>query len=105
MKAINQAMACSLPLVPKPIVAAIAKRYVAGETLTDAVKAVRDFQQKGILATLDILGEEVKEKAKAFLQKEFGAEVSIFVEDDTDRYDPKNRASLAKPYRTAIFIE
>ena len=47
----------------------------------------------------------VIEEAKAFLQKEFGAEISIFVEDDPDRYDPKNRASLAKPYRPAIFIE
>jgi leucyl-tRNA synthetase len=77
--------------------------YVA-KMIPELTVAAEDTKKRKIQAGL--LDEKgVLEEAKAFLQKEFGAEVSIFVEDDPDRYDPKNRASLAKPYRPAIFIE
>jgi leucyl-tRNA synthetase len=48
---------------------------------------------------------EILEEAKDFLKEEFKAEIHIFREDDQKRYDPKQRAKLAKPYRPAIFIE
>jgi leucyl-tRNA synthetase len=77
--------------------------YVA-KIIPELTVAAEDTKKRKLQAGL--LDEKgVLEEAKVFLQKEFGAEVSIFVEDDPDRYDPKNRASLAKPYRPAIFIE
>jgi len=45
------------------------------------------------------------EDAKHFLNQEFKAEIRVFEEHDQERYDPKQRAKLAKPYRPAIFIE
>jgi len=48
---------------------------------------------------------EILENAKAFLKAEIQAEVEVFKENDPERYDPKQRAKLAKPYRPAIFIE
>jgi leucyl-tRNA synthetase len=48
---------------------------------------------------------EILEEAKDFLGEEFKAEIHIFREDDQKRYDPKQRAKLAKPFRPAIFIE
>jgi proline dehydrogenase len=36
-----------------------ARRFVAGETLTEALDAVRALNQKGITASLDLLGESV----------------------------------------------
>ena len=53
------------PLVPKPIVGRVASRYVAGETLDDAVRVIRALNQQGAMATLDVLGEEVSEREKA----------------------------------------
>ena len=53
------------PLVPKPIVGRVASRYVAGESLADAVRVVRTLNQQGAMATVDVLGEEVSERAKA----------------------------------------
>src|SRR5262249_33533046 len=47
------------------IVGRVAARYVAGETLDDAVTLIRGLNGKGIMATVDLLGEEVKDKAKA----------------------------------------
>jgi proline dehydrogenase len=43
----------------------MARSFVAGETVEDAVKAVRKLNEKGIMATLDVLGEGVKDKETA----------------------------------------
>ncbi|MBI1956475.1 MAG: proline dehydrogenase family protein, partial [Acidobacteria bacterium] len=43
----------------------LANQFVAGETLAQAVKVVRGLNQKGILATLDHLGENVRSPEEA----------------------------------------
>jgi proline dehydrogenase len=65
MSALNRLLVASLPLVPKAIVGRVASRYVAGETLEDALAAVRELNAKGAMATIDVLGEEVGEREKA----------------------------------------
>lgn len=42
-----------------------ANRFVAGETLDTALAAVRQLNAKGITATLDLLGESVRNEAEA----------------------------------------
>lgn len=42
-----------------------ADRFVAGETLDDALRAVRRLNSKGITATLDLLGESVTNETEA----------------------------------------
>jgi len=42
-----------------------ASRFVAGETLDDALAAVRDLNAKGISASLDLLGESVTNEREA----------------------------------------
>jgi proline dehydrogenase len=54
-----------LPLVPKAIVGRVARRYVAGSSLDDAVATIRALNREGAMATVDVLGEEVVEPAKA----------------------------------------
>lgn len=49
----------TLPYVPKPIVAKIASRYIAGADLTDAVATVKALNAKNAMATVDVLGEDV----------------------------------------------
>ena len=49
----------TLPLVPRALVKRVASRYVAGETLDDALATVRALAAEGAMATLDILGESV----------------------------------------------
>jgi leucyl-tRNA synthetase len=43
--------------------------------------------------------------AVSFLGTRFNAEVIVYREDDTERFDPKNRASMAIPYQPAIYLE
>jgi len=54
-----------LPLVPKPIVGRVARRYVAGETLDQALATIADLGRDGTMATMDLLGEEVHAREKA----------------------------------------
>jgi len=49
--------------------------------------------------------KNIIETAKTFLNEEFKADIRVFQEQEEKRYDPKQRAKLAKPYRPAIFIE
>ncbi|HEV8117077.1 MAG TPA: proline dehydrogenase family protein [Thermoanaerobaculia bacterium] len=59
MNPINTLIVRTLPLVPRPVVRLVASRYVAGETLDDAIRAVRHLNSEGCMATLDVLGEDV----------------------------------------------
>lgn len=43
----------------------LAKRFVAGESLSQAVPKVADLNEAGIKVTLDLLGENVKDRATA----------------------------------------
>ena len=45
------------------------------------------------------------ERAREFLQKEFGCDILVFSADDPDRIDPKGRAKQARPMRPAVFVE
>ena len=64
-----------------------------------------EAEKKRQLSTGALNEYEILENAKAFLKEELKAEVDVFEENDSERYDPKQRARLAKPYRPAIFIE
>jgi proline dehydrogenase len=48
-----------LPAVPRPVVRRLSARYIAGPTLADARRVVAELNAKGMLATVDVLGEEV----------------------------------------------
>ena len=65
MSAFDRLVKHGLPLVPKPIVGYFARPYVAGASLDDAVATIRSLNAEGAMATVDVLGEEVVERAKA----------------------------------------
>jgi leucyl-tRNA synthetase len=48
---------------------------------------------------------ELLKDASNFLAKELRAKVIVYNEDDSEKYDPKNRAGTAKPRRPAIYLE
>jgi proline dehydrogenase len=65
MKLLNRLIVAAMPLVPQPIVRRIASRYVAGETLDDALETVRALNVEGCMATLDVLGEDVEREEES----------------------------------------
>jgi proline dehydrogenase len=65
MSLFSRLVVTTLPFVPKFLVGRVAAPYVAGESLDDAVSTIRDLNAAGAMATLDLLGEEVRDRAKA----------------------------------------
>ncbi len=65
MALLDRAIAKLLPAVPRPVVQLVSSRYIAGATLEDAVRAVRALNARGKLATIDVLGEEIRDAAAA----------------------------------------
>ena len=59
MTVLDSTIVLLLPAVPRPVVRRIADRYIAGETLEEAVAVVRELNEAGKTATIDVLGEEV----------------------------------------------
>ena len=65
MGIVDRAIANSVPVIPRPIVKKISSRYIAGDTLDEAVKTVRELNREGCVATIDLLGESTQSKADA----------------------------------------
>jgi len=62
---LDRALVRLLPAVPKPVVQLFSSRYIAGSTLADAVGVVRRLNAEGMLATIDVLGEEITHAGEA----------------------------------------
>lgn len=54
---INQLITKMLPHMPKGLVWIFSKKYIAGETIDDAIMACRELNEQGIKITIDLLGE------------------------------------------------
>lgn len=65
----------TVKLMPESIVWIFSKKYIAGKTLQSAVDTVKELNSKGILATLDVLGESVRTKEEAIEAKNKALEV------------------------------
>lgn len=70
MSLFNTVVARTLPYIPKSIVGQVSKRYIAGTTLQDAVRVVQDLNARGMMATLDLLGEDIHDVAEAVATKD-----------------------------------
>ena len=64
MRFVDRLIATSLPVVPRPLVRHFADRYMAGETLADAMSTVSALNAIGAAATVDVLGEFVDDVAQ-----------------------------------------
>jgi proline dehydrogenase len=60
MSVLDRAIVRALPLVPRSVVQRVSSRYIAGPSLDDAVRVVRGLNAQGMLATIDVLGEEIR---------------------------------------------
>lgn len=62
---LNRLIATTLPLLPKRFVWFFSRSYIAGESVTDAMTACRSLNKKGIVTTIDILGEFIQNLEEA----------------------------------------
>ncbi len=66
----NKLIAAMLPYFPKKFVWLFSKPYIAGETVEDAIRASRKLNDQGIMVTIDILGEFIKNLDEAEVNKQ-----------------------------------
>jgi proline dehydrogenase len=70
MHLLNKAVVAAVPLVPRRIIRFFAGRYIAGETLSDAIQCVRQLNSESVCATLDVLGEDISTQQEAIASRE-----------------------------------
>ncbi|MHB1050896.1 MAG: proline dehydrogenase family protein [Bacteroidota bacterium] len=75
MNFLNTLIVKTLPFIPKPIVGSVAQRYIAGETLADAMNTVRFLNSGNAMATVDVLGEDILTQDQAIDSKYHSVEV------------------------------
>lgn len=59
MSLFDRAVVLALPAVPRPLVRHFSQPYIAGSRLEQAISVARDLNRRGMMATLDILGEHI----------------------------------------------
>ena len=97
----------------------VMKGLIANPDTTD-VKKIPDFVQKTIndilsepteIRIMKMESEEFDEKGflaselAGLSNKEFGVDIQVFSESDSEKYDPKRKARHARPFKPAILIE
>lgn len=70
MSFINNAIVRITEILPKSVVKQFSKKYIAGESLEQAVTVVKQFNQRGIVTTIDVLGEAIKNEKESIESKE-----------------------------------
>ncbi len=70
MNLINKLVVTILPFIPKPLVRFFASRYIAGESLSDAARVVTELSAKRVMATIDVLGEDITKNEEAIDARE-----------------------------------
>ncbi len=65
MAIVHRAVVDVLAAMPARLLWRFARRYVAGTALDEALRVVRDLNAQGVMATLDILGEQVGSPSEA----------------------------------------
>lgn len=71
----NKLIAALLPYMPKKLVWIFSKKYIAGETLAQAIATSKKLNDEGIVVTIDVLGEFIKNLDEAKANKDEYLEV------------------------------
>ncbi len=70
MNPLNNLIVSTLHLFPKGFVKRFAMRYIAGEQIEDANRLVGELNLKKMLATIDVLGENVNTREEAIVSSD-----------------------------------
>ncbi len=81
MNPLNNVIVSTLQVFPKGFVKRFAMRYIAGEDIEDAVALVKNLNAKRMMATIDVLGENVTTKAEAIESSKSAEKVLHVISD------------------------
>jgi proline dehydrogenase len=81
MHFLNKMVVATIPAVPRPLVRYFASRYIAGETLAEAVTCVRTLNGEGVCTTMDVLGEDIFTREEAIQSRRRSIDVLRAIEE------------------------
>ncbi|MBS1518355.1 MAG: proline dehydrogenase family protein [Bacteroidetes bacterium] len=70
MNMLNSVLVPVIQALPRNVVKIFADKYIAGDSINDAVNTVRNLNAKGLMATVDVLGESISDKNEAVISKD-----------------------------------
>lgn len=125
MNPINQFIISALHLLPKRLMKPFAMRYMAGEALDDAARVLRALNSKGMMGTVDVLGENVltkqeslravkacEEVLRAIYENHLDANLSIRltqfglkIDQEFCHSNVKNLLGIAKGYKNFVRMD
>jgi proline dehydrogenase len=96
----NNLIVSTVQMMPKSVVGFFSKKYIAGESIDDAIRVTRELNRQGIYATIDLLGEAVKNREEAVDSKNKALEVL----DTIIKFNLKANLSI-KPTQMGLAID
>lgn len=100
MNSLNSLIVSFVKLLPKSVVYIFAKKYIAGTKLEDGIKVVKELNSKGIVATMDVLGEAISTRKEA----EAAKNECLSVLDEINRNKLNSNLSI-KPTQFGLLID
>jgi len=71
------------------------------DILSEPTELRRTKMKAGEINEREIISNELS----LLIKTDYGTELQVFSESDSEKYDPKNKARIARPYKPAILIE
>ncbi len=96
----NKLIAALLPYMPKSLVWVFSKRYIAGKNIEEAIKVSKDLNSKGMMVTIDLLGEFITKLEQA----EENKNTYLDIIDTVEKRDVNGNYSL-KPTMFGLLLD
>jgi proline dehydrogenase len=87
-------------LLPKSVVRVFSGKYIAGDTLQDAVSLTLELNKQGIYTTIDVLGEDISTRDEAIYAKNECSKVL----DAIKKFNLKSNLSI-KPTQMGLMLD
>ena len=75
------------------------------KTLKDILSEPTELRKTKMNAGEIDESEIISNELTSLVETEYGIKLQVFSENDSEKYDPKNKARMARPYKPAILIE
>ena len=75
------------------------------KTLKDILSEPTDLRKTKINAGEINESEIISNELSSLIETDYEVKLQVFSENDSEKYDPKNKARMARPYKPAILIE
>ena len=75
------------------------------KTLKDILSEPMDLRRTKLNAGEIDESEIIFNELSSLIEADYGIKLQVFSENDSEKYDPKNKARMARPYKPAILIE